>query len=118
MHHTNTSNYTESVRLKAQATYYTVLYLILPHGFTDDSEQRVLNDLLRTRLSRCRMIWLLLHILPLSPVGKLTIFLSLPVRSRSSLLTGRRGDGQDMGGGEAPYDGEKAWSVRKVEVWI
>jgi hypothetical protein len=38
----------------------------------------------RTSLSRCRMIWLL----PPSPVSKLSLFISLPVSHRSSLLTG------------------------------
>jgi hypothetical protein len=44
----------------------------------------ILNDLLKTRLSRCRMIWLLPHPFPHSPI-------SLPVCRRSSLLRGEEG---------------------------
>jgi hypothetical protein len=42
----------------------------------------------RTRLSRRRIIWLLPHSPPLSPVSKLSLFLSLPVCRRASLPTG------------------------------
>ncbi len=52
---------------------------------------RILNDLQRTRLSRHRMIRLLSH--PLSPVSKLSLFLSLPMCRRSSFLTGEGGGG-------------------------
>ena len=63
--------------------------------------QRVLNDLYRTRLSRCRMIWLLPRppSFP-SPVSKLSLFLSLHVCRRSSLPNG----------GAKSYDSERAWS--------
>ncbi len=48
--------------------------------------QRVLNDLWRTRLSRCRMIWFLTpHPSPTSPVSKLSLFLSFLVCRRSSI---------------------------------
>jgi hypothetical protein len=60
---------------------------------------RVLNSLKRTRFS---MIWVLPHPLTPSPVGKSSLFLSLPVCRRSSLL--------NEGGGGQTYDGEKAWS--------
>jgi hypothetical protein len=44
--------------------------------------QRVLNHLLRTRLYYDRMICLLDHPLPPSPVSKLSLFLSFPVWPR------------------------------------
>ncbi len=69
--------------------------------------QRVLNDLWRTRLSCRRMIWLLPRPLPPSPVNKLSLFLSLPVCCRSSLLTGERGR---VWGRAKSYNGEKASS--------
>ena len=47
------------------------------------------------------------HPSPLSPVSKLSLFLSLPVCSRSSLLTGEGERGQ---GGAKSYRGEEAWS--------
>ncbi len=62
----------------------------------------------RIRLSRHRMNWLLTHTLPPSTVSKLSLFLSLPVCRRSSLLTGEGGGGDE--GGAKSYDGEKAWS--------
>ncbi len=52
-------------------------------------DQRVLIDLQRTELSRCRMIWLLPHPFP-SPISKLSMFLSLPVE-----LTDGRGGGRE-----------------------
>jgi hypothetical protein len=54
--------------------------------------QRVLYDFERTRLSRRRMIWLLPHQLH-PPASILSLFLSLPVCRRSSLLTGEGGRG-------------------------
>jgi hypothetical protein len=46
-----------------------------------------------------------------SPVSKLSLFLSLPVCHRSSLLSEGGGPGGGRGGGGAKlYDGEKAWS--------
>jgi hypothetical protein len=45
------------------------------------------------------MIWLLAQPLPPSPVSKLSLFLSLPVCRRPSLLTGEEGGG---GVGEEP----------------
>ncbi len=44
--------------------------------------------------------------LPPSSIGKLSLFLTLPVCRRSSLLTGEGGGG---GGGAKLYDGEEAW---------
>jgi hypothetical protein len=61
-----------------------------------------------TRLSRRPLIWLHPHPLPHSPVRKLSLYLSLPVSHRSSLLTGEEGEGG--GGGAKSYDGEKVWS--------
>ncbi len=69
------------------------------------SPERVLNDLLRARLSRSRMIWLLAHSLPPSP---------LPAESSTGdIHTGRltRGTicwgegGRKGGGGEEPNSG-------------
>ena len=60
---------------------------------SEDSQQRVLKDLQRTRPSCRRLIQLLPHRLTLSPVSKLSLILSLPVCRRSSLLTGK-GDGR------------------------
>ncbi len=57
-----------------------------------------LSDLQRTRLSRHRLIWLLPPPPPLSPVSKLSLFLSLPVCRRWSIPT-NRGEGV----GEEPY---------------
>ncbi len=74
--------------------------------------QRVLNDLWRTRLSRRRMIWLLPHPLPHPlppPISKFSIFLSLPLYRRSSLLT-EGGGGNGQGKGAKSYDGGKACS--------
>ncbi len=45
------------------------------------------GDLWRTGLSRRRMIWLLLHPHPLSHISTLSLFLSLLVRHRFSILT-------------------------------
>jgi hypothetical protein len=56
----------------------------------------------KTRLSRRRMIWLLTHPLPHSPVSKLALFHSLRVCRRPRLLTGV--------GGAKSYNCEKAWS--------
>jgi hypothetical protein len=55
--------------------------------------QRVLNDLYRARLSRRRMICLLLHPLPTSSVSKLSLFLGLPECRRSSFLRREGGRG-------------------------
>ncbi len=44
----------------------------------------------------------------LSPISKLSLFLSLPVCRRSSLLTGEE---EGIGGGAKSYDGEKAWTT-------
>jgi hypothetical protein len=57
------------------------------------SEQGVLNDLQRTRLSR-RLT---------SPLSKLSLFLSLPVCRQSSLLTGEGG----WGGGNSKRTAQK-----------
>ncbi len=68
-------------------------------------DQRVWNDLQRTRLFCLRMIWLISH--PLSqpfPVNKLDS--DILYRKRQDV--GRRwGEG---GGGAKSYDGERAWS--------
>ncbi len=72
----------------------------------DCPTQKVFNDLLRTRLSLRRMFWFLAHPSP-SPVSKLSIFLSLPVCRRLSLLTGEGGRGVC---GAKSYGREKAWS--------
>ncbi len=69
--------------------------------------QRVLNNLGRTRLSRRSMIWPLTPP-PLPPVSELSLFLSLPVCRRSSLLTEERGEGG--GGGAKSYASEEALS--------
>ncbi len=55
-----------------------------------------------------RVIRLLAHPFPPTPVSKLPLFLSLPVNRRSSLLTGGGGGG---GGDDDSklYDNEKAW---------
>jgi hypothetical protein len=50
--------------------------------------QRVLNDLYRTILSCCRMIRLLAHPLPPSPVSKLDRRHTGRLRKRDNLLTG------------------------------
>ena len=52
-------------------TLFSILLLVprkiyLPVSLTTAYSQRVFNVLQRTRLSRCRMIWLLSHPLPLS----------------------------------------------------
>ncbi len=48
------------------------------------------NDSQRSRLSRRHMIWLLFHFTPPPlPSASLSLFLSLPVCRRSSLLTGQ-----------------------------
>jgi hypothetical protein len=52
------------------------------------------------------MIWLLSYPLPPTPMIKLSLFLSLPVFCRSSLLAGRGGGGV----GIKSFDSEKAWS--------
>ncbi len=64
----------------------------------DTAHQRLQSDLQRTRLSRHRLIWFLPPPPPLSPVSKLSLFLSLSVCRRWSLLT-NRGEGV----GEEPY---------------
>jgi hypothetical protein len=56
-------------------------------------DQRVMNDLYRTRLSCGRIIRLLAHPPSPSAVSKLSLFLSLPMCRRSSLLTGEKGGG-------------------------
>ena len=56
-----------------------------------EHDQRVLNDLQRARLSFGPTIWLLATLLPPSPVSKLSLFLSLFVCRRSSLMTGEGG---------------------------
>jgi hypothetical protein len=61
----------------------------------DPATQRVLNDLERTMLYCGRMIRLLAHPLPPSPPArKLSLFLSLPLCSRTSLLAGEAGRGR------------------------
>jgi len=64
------------------------------------------NDLYRTRISHCHMIWLLPPAPTPSPVSKFSRFLSLSVCRRSSWLTG----GDWGGGGDNTSGGEKAWS--------
>jgi hypothetical protein len=68
--------------------------------------QRILNDFQRTRLSRCRMIWLLHHALPPScqPV------VSLSQSSFVSPVELTDGRGGRWGGGAKTYNREKAWS--------
>ncbi len=62
----------------------------------------------RTRLSRCRMIWLLSHPTPPNPVNKLYLFFCMPVCvSPVDLTYGRGGKG---GWWAKSYDNEKAWS--------
>ncbi len=68
--------------------------------------QRVLNDLERTRLSSCRVIWLLPNPLPPSPVCKLNWRHTGKLRKRDNLPTG---EGGGLGGGAKSYSGEKAW---------
>ncbi len=53
---------------------------------------QVLSELRRTRLSRHRMIWLLPHPLPSTPVSKLSVFLCLPVCRWSSFTGGGGGE--------------------------
>jgi hypothetical protein len=73
---------------------------ILRIKITLTSEQRVLHDLLRTRLSRRPMIWL-----PPTPFPPRTGRLI----KIDNLLAGERGRG--VGGGKAKSDdSEKAWS--------
>ena len=76
--------------------FSTKLNFFLPNQKENVFNQRVLNDLQRTRLSRPRVIWLLHHSLPLY---HLSIFLSLPVchPHRWSLQTGERGRGRGWG---------------------
>jgi hypothetical protein len=63
------------------------------------AHQRVLNDLERTRLSRCRIIRLLAHSSPPpSPVSKLDRRHTGRLRKRDNLLTREEG----MGVGEEP----------------
>jgi hypothetical protein len=70
--------------------------------------QSVLNDLLRTRLSRRRMIWLLSHLLfPPSSVSNLSLVLSLPVCRRSTDGRGGRGRGWEVA---KSHDCEEPWS--------
>ncbi len=84
----------------AKFTWYFQCHLII----FEMLNQRVLNALQRTRLSCDRMIRLLAHPRPPSPVSDLTLFLSITVCCRSSLLTGERG-----GDGAKLYDSEEAW---------
>jgi hypothetical protein len=58
----------------------------------------------RGRLSRLRIIWLLLNPLPPSPVTKLDRRHTGRLRKRDNLLTG------EGGGGAKSYAGEKTWS--------
>ncbi len=65
------------------------------------SKQRVLKDLWRTRPTRRRIIWLLLHPRPPPyPVSKLYRWHTGRLRKRDNLLTGGEG------GGAKSYDGE------------
>ncbi len=66
--------------------------------------QRVLDDLWWSRLFCCRMFRLLALTLPLSSVSNLSLFLSLPMCRRSSLVTGG-----ERGRGAKSYDRKKAW---------
>jgi hypothetical protein len=88
--------------------YVDFFYLQTVHS-TYSVQQRVLNIecLERTKLSCGRMIRLHAHPLPPFPVSNFSVFLSLPVCRRSSLLT-REGGGD--GRGAKSYGREKAWS--------
>jgi hypothetical protein len=67
--------------------------------------QRGLKDLYGARLT---CVWKIRpHALPLSPVSKLPLFLSLPVCRRLSLLMGEEGGGD--GRGAKSNDRKKAW---------
>ncbi len=70
--------------------------------------QRELNDLERTRLSRCRLFWLLPNPIPPPPLGKLERRHTGSLRKRDNVLTGNVVGGG--GGGAKSYYGEKAFS--------
>jgi hypothetical protein len=72
-----------------------------------EGKQRVFNDLLRTRLSCRRMIWLLAH-LP-APISRLQV-VSLSQSSYVSPVELTNGRGGRSEGGAKSYDHEKAWS--------
>jgi hypothetical protein len=65
----------------------------------NDIEQRVLKDLYKTRLSRCRLIWLLPNPSPLSRHHSFSQPFYICVARWSSLLTG---------------EGERRWGRRQI----
>jgi hypothetical protein len=68
-------------------------------------QQRVLNDLWRARPFLFRMIWLLAHHLPLSPVSKLDRRHTGSLRKKDNLLTGEEEEG---GLGAESYDWQES----------
>jgi hypothetical protein len=73
------------------------------------NHQRVLNDLWRIRLSRRRLNWFLLHLLPTPlPVCKFDRRHTERLSKRYNSLTGAWGGGGNERGAKS-YDGEKAW---------
>jgi hypothetical protein len=81
-----------TVYMKAD-TFLKILLLLRKYVNTSQLRQRALTDLYLTRLSCGRMIWLLAHPLPPSPVSRLSLFFGLPVYCWSSLLTEESGGG-------------------------
>jgi hypothetical protein len=81
---------------------------ILRMKITGTSEQRELNDLWRTRLSRRRITWLLSHPLP-SPTPLSPVSSTGKLRKKDNSLTGG-GVGEWVGGRAKSDDNEKAWS--------
>ncbi len=79
-------------------------------------KQRVLNDLLRTRLSRRRMSFLL----PLPPFPSLSRqqVVSLSQSSWVSLVELADGEGGVGKGGAKSYDCEKAWSSTNHPIYV
>ncbi len=94
-----------------QETYWPLSFFM--EGKDQDNNQRVLDDFQRTRLSRCRITWLLPHPLPPSSVSKLSLSQSSCV-SPVELIDGKWGEGG--GRGAKLNDCEKAWYSLKHSV--
>ncbi len=85
--------------------------LLLPGSYVEPREYLMVYRRPLTELSCGRMIRLLAQPPPPSPVTNLSLFISLPVCRRSSLLTGEAGRGGGLGA--KAYDRKKAWTSIK-----
>jgi hypothetical protein len=120
-----TRTYIFTVFLKCEERHFNISYFrnTLPTGSNTllnsmqlGQSQRIPNDLKRTRLSCGRMIRLIAHPLPPSPVSNMSLFLGLSVCRRSSLLTGEGGGG---GQGAKSYDREETGpSISFNTLWV